>query len=80
MDAALADGAEAKLMRLPCGAPTTSAPCSRPWAGRVDDVVDGGEELDVPAVLLRSDGHVARGGGDRQELLGRRSRWVGAAA
>jgi len=30
------------------------------WADRVDHVVDVSEELDVPAVLLRPDGHVAR--------------------
>ena len=29
------------------------------WADRVDHVVDVSEELDVPAVLLRPDGHVA---------------------
>ncbi|MCG7203120.1 hypothetical protein [Streptomyces arenae] len=34
------------------------------WAGRVDHVVDGGEELDVPAVPSRPDGHVARVGED----------------
>src|SRR3712207_6096584 len=30
------------------------------WADRVDHVVDVSEELGVPAVLLRPDGHVAR--------------------
>ncbi|MEU3169265.1 rifampin monooxygenase [Streptosporangium sp. NPDC006930] len=49
------------------------------WEGRVDHVVDGGEELDVPAVLLRPDGHVAWVGEDQQELLSRLSRWFGAA-
>ncbi|MEU8205673.1 rifampin monooxygenase [Streptosporangium sp. NPDC049046] len=49
------------------------------WEGRVDHVVDGGEELDVPAVLLRPDGHVAWVGEDQQELLGGLSRWFGAA-
>ena len=29
------------------------------WADRVDHVVDLSEELDVPAVLLRPDSHVA---------------------
>ncbi|MER6832055.1 rifampin monooxygenase [Streptosporangium sp. NPDC000563] len=49
------------------------------WEDRVDHVVDGGEELDVPAVLLRPDGHVAWVGEDQQELLGGLSRWFGAA-
>ncbi|MEG3629119.1 rifampin monooxygenase [Streptomyces poriticola] len=50
------------------------------WADRVDHVVDVSEELDVPAVLLRPDGHVAWAGDDQQELLGRLPRWFGAAA
>ncbi|GAA0943349.1 rifampin monooxygenase [Actinocorallia libanotica] len=48
------------------------------WADRVDHVVDHGEELDVPAVLLRPDGHVAWAGEDRQDLLGPLTRWFGA--
>ena len=36
------------------------------WADRVDHVVDVSEELDVPAVLLRPDGHVAWVGDDQQ--------------
>jgi 2-polyprenyl-6-methoxyphenol hydroxylase-like FAD-dependent oxidoreductase len=48
------------------------------WADRVDHVVDVSEELDVPAVLLRPDGHVAWAGEDQQELLGRLPRWFGA--
>ncbi|MFI7500653.1 rifampin monooxygenase [Streptomyces sp. NPDC049687] len=47
------------------------------WADRVDHVVDVGEDLDVPAVLLRPDGHVAWVGEDQQELRGRLSRWFG---
>jgi hypothetical protein len=39
------------------------------WADRVDHVVDVSEELDVPAVLLRPDGHVAWAGEDQQDLL-----------
>ena len=50
------------------------------WADRVDHVVDGGEELDVPAVLLRPDGHVAWVGDDQDDLRGPMSRWFGAAA
>ncbi|MGD1221559.1 rifampin monooxygenase [Streptomyces krungchingensis] len=50
------------------------------WADRVDHVVDFGEELDVPAVLLRPDGHVAWAGEDQRDLLGRLPQWFGAAA
>ncbi|MFF3561429.1 rifampin monooxygenase [Streptomyces sp. NPDC002574] len=56
------------------------------WADRVDHVVDAvdagdaGEELDVPAVLLRPDGHVVWAGEDQADLLGRLPRWFGAAA
>ncbi|MFF1905206.1 rifampin monooxygenase [Kitasatospora sp. NPDC058218] len=50
------------------------------WADRVNHVVDMSEELDVPAVLLRPDGHVAWVGDDQQELLDRLARWFGAAA
>ncbi|MFE2558114.1 rifampin monooxygenase [Streptomyces sp. NPDC059352] len=48
------------------------------WADRVDHVVDVSEELDVPAVLLRPDGHVAWVGDDQQELLDRLPKWFGA--
>ncbi|WP_406366115.1 rifampin monooxygenase [Streptomyces sp. NBC_00645] len=48
------------------------------WADRVDHVVDVSEELDVPAVLLRPDGHVVWTGEDQQDLLGRLPRWFGA--
>jgi 2-polyprenyl-6-methoxyphenol hydroxylase-like FAD-dependent oxidoreductase len=47
------------------------------WADRVDHVVDVSEELDVPAVLLRPDGHVAWVGDDQQDLLGHLPRWFG---
>ncbi|MHA6804037.1 rifampin monooxygenase [Salinifilum ghardaiensis] len=50
------------------------------WSDRVDHVVDGSEELDVPAVLLRPDGHVAWAGEDQAELLGQLPRWFGASA
>ncbi|MGI5452290.1 rifampin monooxygenase [Streptomyces sp. CA-249302] len=48
------------------------------WADRVDHVVDVSEELDVPAALLRPDGHVVWVGDDQQELLGRLPKWFGA--
>ena len=48
------------------------------WADRVDHVVDVSEELDVPAVLLRPDGHVAWAGEDQRDLLGRLPKWFGA--
>ncbi|WP_330335313.1 rifampin monooxygenase [Streptomyces sp. NBC_00536] len=50
------------------------------WADRIDhvvDVVDAGEELDAPAVLLRPDGHVAWVGEDPQDLLDRLPQWFG---
>ncbi|MGV4885629.1 rifampin monooxygenase [Streptomyces viridosporus] len=50
------------------------------WADRVDHVVDVSEELDVPAVLLRPDGHVAWAGEDQADLLGHLPRWFGVAA
>ena len=50
------------------------------WADRVDHVVDVSEELDVPAVLLRPDGHVAWVGENQEELVSRLSRWFGAAS
>jgi 2-polyprenyl-6-methoxyphenol hydroxylase-like FAD-dependent oxidoreductase len=49
------------------------------WADRVDHVVAVSEELDVPSVLLRPDGHVAWVGEDQQDLLGQLPRWFGAA-
>ncbi|WP_405137597.1 rifampin monooxygenase [Nocardia sp. NBC_01388] len=50
------------------------------WADRVDRVIDVSEELDVPAVLLRPDGHVAWVGDDQQDLLDHLPKWFGAAA
>lgn len=50
------------------------------WADRVDHVVDAAEELDVPAVLLRPDGHVAWVGEDQADLLDHLPRWFGAPA
>jgi hypothetical protein len=49
------------------------------WQDRVDHVVDVSEELDVPAVLLRPDGHVAWAGADRSDLLTALPKWFGAA-
>ncbi|MFF0161441.1 rifampin monooxygenase [Streptomyces sp. NPDC005263] len=50
------------------------------WEDRVDHVVEVSAELDVPAVLLRPDGHVAWVGDDQADLLGLLPRWFGAAA
>ncbi|WP_406101460.1 rifampin monooxygenase [Streptomyces sp. NBC_01003] len=50
------------------------------WADRVDHVVDVSERLDVPAVLLRPDGHVAWVGEDQPDLLSHLSKWFGTAA
>ncbi|MGC4812028.1 rifampin monooxygenase [Micromonospora sp. DT228] len=47
------------------------------WSDRVDHVVDVSDELDVPAVLLRPDGHVAWVGDDQTGLLGHLPRWFG---
>jgi 2-polyprenyl-6-methoxyphenol hydroxylase-like FAD-dependent oxidoreductase len=47
------------------------------WADRVDHVVDASAELDVPAVLLRPDGHVSWVGDDQQDLLAHLPRWFG---
>jgi 2-polyprenyl-6-methoxyphenol hydroxylase-like FAD-dependent oxidoreductase len=49
------------------------------WADRVDHVVDVSEELDVPAALLRPDGHVAWVGDDQHDLLSQLPKWFGAA-
>jgi rifampicin monooxygenase len=48
------------------------------WADRVDHLVDVSEELDVPAALLRPDGHVAWVGEDQPDLLSQLPRWFGA--
>ncbi|MFJ2636347.1 rifampin monooxygenase [Streptomyces sp. NPDC087422] len=50
------------------------------WADRVDHVVDVSEELDVPAVLLRPDGHVVWVGEDQAELRALMPKWFGAPA
>ncbi len=50
------------------------------WADRVDHVVDVSEELDVPAMLLRPDGHVAWVGEAQPALLSQLPKWFGDAA
>ncbi|MFV2172104.1 rifampin monooxygenase [Actinomadura sp. LOL_016] len=50
------------------------------WADRIDHVVDDGPEPDVPAVLLRPDGHVAWVGDEQADLLAVMPRWFGAPA
>ncbi|XRQ15069.1 rifampin monooxygenase [Actinomadura welshii] len=50
------------------------------WADRVDHVTGATEELDVPAALLRPDGHVAWVGEDQADLLGPLRDWFGAPA
>src|SRR3954454_17863644 len=50
------------------------------WADRVDHVIDVSDELDVPAALLRPDGHVAWVGEDQQDLISNLPTWFGAAA
>ncbi|MGW6483985.1 rifampin monooxygenase [Streptomyces sp. NPDC055059] len=50
------------------------------WADRVDHVVDVSDQLDVPAVLLRPDGHVTWVGEDQQDLRNHLSKWFGSAA
>jgi hypothetical protein len=45
------------------------------WVDRIDHVVDVSEELDVPAALLRPDGHVAWVGEDQQDLLSQLAKW-----
>ncbi|TGN73137.1 rifampin monooxygenase [Streptomyces bauhiniae] len=47
------------------------------WEDRVDHLVDVSDELDVPAVLLRPDGHVAWAGESQEELLAHLPQWFG---
>ncbi|MGW2310105.1 rifampin monooxygenase [Actinomadura luteofluorescens] len=47
------------------------------WEDRVDHVADTSEELDVPAALLRPDGHVAWVGDDQTDLDGHLAEWFG---
>jgi len=48
------------------------------WTDRVDHVVDVSEEVDVPAALMRPDGHVAWVGEDQTELVSQMPKWFGA--
>ncbi|MFE9044571.1 rifampin monooxygenase [Streptomyces sp. NPDC012421] len=48
------------------------------WEDRVERVTGAGGEPDVPAALLRPDGHVVWVGDDQAELRGRLERWFGA--
>ncbi|MGF0315635.1 rifampin monooxygenase [Nocardia fluminea] len=47
------------------------------WSDRVDIITDPTAALDVPALLLRPDGHVAWIGEDQQELNSHLARWFG---
>ncbi|MEV0245675.1 rifampin monooxygenase [Nocardia sp. NPDC050712] len=47
------------------------------WSDRVDLLADPTAALDVPALLLRPDGHVAWIGADQQELNEHLTRWFG---
>jgi 2-polyprenyl-6-methoxyphenol hydroxylase-like FAD-dependent oxidoreductase len=50
------------------------------WSDRVDLIADPTAALDVPAILLRPDGHVAWIGDDQQDLNDHLSRWFGKPA
>ncbi|MGS2811270.1 rifampin monooxygenase [Nocardia sp. MW-W600-9] len=50
------------------------------WTDRVDLIADPTAALDVPAVLLRPDGHVAWIGEHQQELNDHLARWFGEPA
>ena len=50
------------------------------WADRVDPLADPTAALDVPALLLRPDGHVAWTGDDQQDLDDHLARWFGEPA
>ena len=50
------------------------------WDDRVDLVADATADLDVPAALVRPDGHVAWVGDSQDDLTSHLSRWFGAAS
>ncbi|MFC0543029.1 rifampin monooxygenase [Kutzneria chonburiensis] len=47
------------------------------WSDRVDQLADPTAALDVPAVLLRPDGHIAWLGDDQRDLEQHLARWFG---
>ncbi|MBB3036993.1 rifampin monooxygenase [Hoyosella altamirensis] len=47
------------------------------WADRINHIVDHSDELDVPAILLRPDGHVVWVGDEQQDLDHQLVRWFG---
>ena len=47
------------------------------WSDRVDLITDSTAAIDVPALLLRPDGHIAWIGEDQQDLETRLARWFG---
>ncbi|MFG1609150.1 FAD-dependent monooxygenase [Actinoplanes sp. NPDC049265] len=55
----------------------TAGLTSGAWSDRVDQVADPAAALDVPAVLLRPDGHVAWIGDDQRDLEISLARWFG---
>jgi 2-polyprenyl-6-methoxyphenol hydroxylase-like FAD-dependent oxidoreductase len=80
-DVALKDGRLYSLMHAGRGLllDQSGALSVEGWADRVDHVVDVSEELDVPAVLLRPDGHVVWAGEDQESLRAALPRWFGAS-
>ncbi|MFI9379603.1 FAD-dependent monooxygenase [Kutzneria sp. NPDC052558] len=50
------------------------------WPDRVDLITDPTAALDVPAVLLRPDGHIAWTGDDQHDLDAHLARWFGQPA
>ncbi|MFD3446358.1 FAD-dependent monooxygenase [Microbacteriaceae bacterium 4G12] len=50
------------------------------WDDRIDHVIASSDELDVPAVLLRPDGHAVWMGDDQRDLQIRLRRWFGEPA
>lgn len=81
-DVHLADGRLYELMRGGRGMllDRTGRLSVRGWERRVDLVTDIGDHVDVPAVLLRPDGHVVWVGEEQDDLAGPLTRWFGAAA
>ncbi|SCE69788.1 rifampin monooxygenase [Micromonospora tulbaghiae] len=80
-DVPLPQGRLYELMRTGCGLllDGTGKLSVDGWADRVGLVAGTGDELDVPAVLLRPDGHVVWVGDDQRTLEGALTRWFGGA-